>query len=58
MIAGGPLDILESEVRELVRRRGIDPAREGNGSISGLIDEVLPRRGEQPAADRGCGCSS
>jgi len=33
--------IVEQEVRELVRRRGIDPAREGQAGVSKLIDEVM-----------------
>jgi len=36
-----PARIIESEVRELVRRRGIDPSREGAASILGLVDEVV-----------------
>jgi pilus assembly protein CpaF len=35
------LVIVEEEVRELVRRRGIDPSKEGISSVSGLVDEVL-----------------
>jgi len=34
------VDHLESEVRELVRRRGLDPAADDAG-VRGLIDEVL-----------------
>lgn len=33
--------VVESEVRELVRRRGLDPARDGATAIGPLIDEVL-----------------
>ncbi len=33
--------IVEGEVRELVRRRGMDPARDGAASISQLVDEVV-----------------
>lgn len=33
--------IVEEEVRELVRRRGLDPARGGQADVSKLIDEVL-----------------
>ena len=33
--------IVEDEVRELVRRRGIDPSRDDAGSVARLIDEVL-----------------
>jgi pilus assembly protein CpaF len=36
-----PMSLLESEVRELVRRRGIDPAKDGSGSVGALFDEVL-----------------
>lgn len=35
-----PLPIIEEEVRELVRRRGIDPAQ-GSTSVEVLVDEVL-----------------
>jgi pilus assembly protein CpaF len=35
------MSLLESEVRELVRRRGIDPAKDGSGSVESLFDEVL-----------------
>ncbi|MDQ3646464.1 MAG: Flp pilus assembly complex ATPase component TadA [Actinomycetota bacterium] len=35
------LPIVEGEVRELVRRRGMDPATEGPASIGILIEEVL-----------------
>jgi len=33
--------ILEEEVRELVRRRGIDPASEDSAGVASLVDEVL-----------------
>ncbi len=33
--------IVEQEVRELVRRRGVDPARDGSAEIGALVDEVL-----------------
>jgi pilus assembly protein CpaF len=33
--------ILELEVRELVRRRGIDPAREGPSGVAEFVDEIL-----------------
>jgi pilus assembly protein CpaF len=33
--------LVEQEVRELVRRRGIDPARDTGDVVTGLIDEVL-----------------
>ena len=32
---------IEAEVRELVRRRGIDPARSGARAVEDLVDEVL-----------------
>jgi pilus assembly protein CpaF len=35
------LSIVGEEVRELVRRRGIDPSKEGPSKVGGLIDEVL-----------------
>jgi pilus assembly protein CpaF len=37
----GPVPLLEEEVRELVRRRGLDPAREGPSGVESLVDEVL-----------------
>lgn len=36
-----PVALLEEEVRELVRRRGLDPAREGPSGVELLVDEVL-----------------
>lgn len=33
--------MVENEVRELVRRRGMDPSRDGSSSIAGLVEEVL-----------------
>jgi pilus assembly protein CpaF len=36
-----PERILEHEVRELVRRRGVDPAKEGPARIAKLVDETL-----------------
>ena len=33
--------IVEEETRELVRRRGIDPAREGCEPVARLVDEVI-----------------
>lgn len=33
--------IVEDEVRELIRVRGIDPARDGAGAVERLVDEVL-----------------
>jgi pilus assembly protein CpaF len=35
------LVIVEEEVRELVRRRGIDPSKDGIARVAGLVDEVL-----------------
>jgi pilus assembly protein CpaF len=35
------LIIVEEEVRELVRRRGIDPSTDGIPTVAGLVDEVL-----------------
>jgi pilus assembly protein CpaF len=35
------LPIIESEVRELVRRRGVDPAVGGTEAVASLVDEVL-----------------
>jgi pilus assembly protein CpaF len=35
-----PHRAVEDEVRELVRRRGIDPARDGSG-VAALVDEVI-----------------
>lgn len=37
----GPIATIEEEVRELVRRRGLDPAREGPDDVELLVDEVL-----------------
>jgi pilus assembly protein CpaF len=34
------IDLIEGEVRELVRRRGLDPARDGS-AIRRLVDEVV-----------------
>lgn len=36
-----PLSIVEDEVRELVRRQGLDPSRDGPALISSLVDEVI-----------------
>jgi len=36
-----PVSLLEEEVRELVRRRGLDPAKEGAAGVRDLVDEVL-----------------
>jgi len=33
--------IVEEEARELVRRRGIDPAKEGSAPVAELVDEVI-----------------
>jgi pilus assembly protein CpaF len=35
------LPIVEEEVRELIRRRGLDPARDGSAGVSKLVEEVL-----------------
>ena len=35
------LSIVEEEVRELVRRRGVDPAQVGADGVADLVDEVL-----------------
>jgi pilus assembly protein CpaF len=35
------LAIPEQEVRELVRRRGVDPAKDGPAGVGPLVDEVL-----------------
>jgi pilus assembly protein CpaF len=39
--SGAALKIVEEEVRELVRRRGVDPAEVGAVGVSDLVDEVL-----------------
>jgi len=39
--APAALSIVEEEVRELVRRRGVDPAEVGALGVSDLVDEVL-----------------
>jgi pilus assembly protein CpaF len=36
-----PVAIIEDEVRELVRQRGVDPSRGGSSAVEGLIEEVL-----------------
>ncbi|MPZ69241.1 MAG: CpaF family protein [Actinobacteria bacterium] len=36
-----PLSIVEDEVRELVRRQGLDPSRDGPALLSSLVDEVI-----------------
>lgn len=36
-----PFDLIESEVRERVRRSGIDPAEEGPGPVDDLVREVI-----------------
>lgn len=36
-----PLGIIEDEVRELVRQRGVDPSRTGASTVEQLIEEVL-----------------
>jgi pilus assembly protein CpaF len=35
------LTLVEEEVRELVRRRGLDPSQDGSHALARLIDEVL-----------------
>ena len=35
------LGIVEDEVRELIRRRGVDPAQVGANGVSDLVDEVI-----------------
>ena len=37
----GALVLVEEEVRELVRRRGVDPATDSTTSVGRLVDEVL-----------------
>lgn len=41
MRAAGPYSIVEGEVRELVRRRGVDPAQAGFKGVAELVDEVM-----------------
>ena len=41
MKTAAALSIVEEEVRELVRRRGVDPAEVGAAGVSNLVDEVL-----------------
>ena len=36
-----PATIVEDEVRELIRVRGVDPVRDGTGAVERLVDEVL-----------------
>lgn len=36
-----PTAVVEEEARELVRRRGIDPARQGAQAVAVLVDEVI-----------------
>ncbi|HEX2295191.1 MAG TPA: ATPase, T2SS/T4P/T4SS family [Actinomycetota bacterium] len=36
-----PVAIVEEEVRELIRVRGVDPARDGSAAVERLVDEVL-----------------
>ncbi|MBA2552853.1 MAG: CpaF family protein, partial [Geodermatophilaceae bacterium] len=38
--ATSAMEIIDSEVRELIRRRGLDPAR-NPGQIGSLVDEVI-----------------
>ena len=35
------LPIVEEEVRELIRRRGLDPARDGAAGVTKLVEEVI-----------------
>jgi pilus assembly protein CpaF len=37
----GSAGIVEEEVRELIRARGVDPARDGAAAVERLVDEVL-----------------
>lgn len=41
MTPSAALPVIEHEVRELVRRRGIDPAADGPGAVEDLVKEVL-----------------
>jgi pilus assembly protein CpaF len=41
MSAERSLPYVEEEVRELVRRRGVDPARDGSLALASLVDEVI-----------------
>lgn len=41
MSADQPVGIVEEEVRELVRRRGIDPSREQPAVVEDLVEEVI-----------------
>ncbi len=36
-----PATIVEGEVRDLIRARGVDPARDGSAAVERLVDEVL-----------------
>lgn len=36
-----PLGIVEDHVRELVKARGVDPARGGSGVVAPIVDEVI-----------------
>jgi pilus assembly protein CpaF len=36
-----PASIVEGEVRELIRTRGVDPVRDGSAAVERLVDEVL-----------------
>jgi pilus assembly protein CpaF len=44
--------IIENEVRELVRRRGLDPARNGSEEVAGVVDEVLADYGRRHESSR------
>ena len=35
------MSVVEEEVRELVRRRGVDPSKDGSRGVEPLVDEVL-----------------
>jgi len=39
-VATSAMEIIDSEVRELIRRRGLDPWRDP-GEIGTLVDEVI-----------------
>jgi pilus assembly protein CpaF len=40
-VTEGSLPLVEEEVRELVRRRGVDPSRDDANALGPLVDEVL-----------------
>jgi pilus assembly protein CpaF len=41
MTVNSPERAVEDEVRELIRRRGIDPAAQGSSAVAGVVDEVI-----------------